>query len=491
MIKSIQQFQAKGVKNLEKVFIDYSADMTKIAEMVYGVKNEVIKLGLDMIVEELETYDEYLCKHKNVRPEWYIVRKDTTTLLTSLGSITYQKTLFKNKVTGKSEYLLDRVMGIEKHARMTEDAEAELLKEAVQTSYQKGGISACISDEFVSKETVKNKIHALEFPKNNEVLKEKKVVDYLYIDADEDHVSLQFHEKKGDLVKLENNRKDNCAIAKLVYIYEGIEKEAPESKRHKLVNPYYFCRGCEEDGNQMFWDEIFTFMDNHYDLDKVKKIYLNADGGAWIKAGKNRIAGITYVLDEFHLEKYLTKLTSHMKDTREDAKKELVHAIRYEKKSDFEAIVERLKGCLESETGIKRIETSKDYILSNWTAARLRLNRKEGVIGCSAEGHVSHVLSSRMSSRPLGWSVVGMGKMAELRAYQYNNGDMLELVRYQKTLLPKAVGCEEVVSSCAELLLQESKHRQNLGVYANTKTYSIPYSQIRKIANFKGHIYGL
>ena len=491
MIKSIQQFQTEGVKNLEKVFMDYSSDMTKIAEMVYGVKNSVIQLGLDMIVEELETYDEYLRMHKWARSEWQIVRRDTTTLLTSLGSITYRKTLFKNKITGKSEYLLDRVMGIEKHARMTEDAEAELLKEAVQTSYQRGGISACISDECVSKETVKNKIHALEFPKNNEVLKEKKVVDYLYIDADEDHVSLQFHEKKGDLVKLENNRKDNCAIAKLVYIYEGIEKEAPESKRHKLINPYYFCRGCDGDGNQLFWDEIFTFMDNHYDLEKVKRIYLNADGGAWIKAGKNRIEGITYILDEFHLEKYLTKLTSHMKDSREDAKKELIHAIKYEKKSDFEAVVDRLKDCLETETGIKRIEKSKEYILSNWTAARLRLTRKEGVLGCSAEGHVSHVLSSRMSSRPLGWSVVGMEKMAELRAYHYNKGDMQELVRYQKTILPKAAGCEEVVSSCAELLLQESRHRQNLGVLADTKIYSIPYSQIKKIANFKNHIYGL
>ena len=295
MIKSIQHFQTKGVKILEKVFIDYSADMTKIAEMVCGVKNSVIQLGLDMIVEELETYDEYLRKHKNARPGRHIVRKDTTTLLTSLGSITYQKTLFKNTATGKSEYLLDKVMGIEKHARMTEDAEAEVLKEAVQTSYQKGGISACISDEFVSKETVKNKIHALEFPENTEVLEDKKVVEYLYIDADEDHVSLQFHEKKGDLTKSENNRKDNCAIAKLVYVYEGIEKEAPESRRHKLVNPYYFCQGCDGDGNQMFWDEIYRYLDNHYDLGKVKKIYLNADGGAWIKAGKNRIEGITYV----------------------------------------------------------------------------------------------------------------------------------------------------------------------------------------------------
>ena len=41
-----------------------------------------------------------------------------------------------------------------------------------------------------------------------------------------------------------------------------------------------------------------------------------------------RIAGITYVLDEFHLEKYLIKLTSHMKDSREDALDELRTAIR-------------------------------------------------------------------------------------------------------------------------------------------------------------------
>ena len=491
MIKSIQQFQTEGVKNLEKVFMDYSSDMTKIAEMVYGVKNSVVQLGLDMIVEELESYDEYLRLHKRARRGWQIVRKDTTTLLTSLGSITYHKTLFKNKETGKSEYLLDRVMGIEKHARITEDAEAELLKEAVQTSYQKGGISACISDEFVSKETVKNKIHALEFPKNTEVLKEKKVVDYLYIDADEDHVSLQFHEKKGDLVKLENNRKDNCAIAKLVYVYEGIEKEAPESKRHKLINPYYFCRGCDGDGNQLFWDEIFTFMDNHYDLEKVKRIYLNADGGAWIKAGKNRIEGITYVLDEFHFEKYLTKLTSHMKDTREDAKKELVHAIKYEKKSDFKAIVERLKEYLETEMGTKRIDKSAEYILSNWTAARLRLTRKEGVIGCSAEGHVSHVLSSRMSSRPLGWSIVGIEKMAELRAYHYNKGDMLELVRYQKTVFPKAAGCEEMVLSCGEMLAEERKQKRELGVLADLHIYEIPYPQIKKIAALKNQIWGL
>jgi len=126
-------------------------------------------------------------------------------------------------------------------------------------------------------------------------------VDYLYIDADEDHVSLQFKEKKGDLEVGENNHKNNCVLAKLVYVYEGIEKEAPESKRHKLIHPHYFSGIYDGKDNQNLWDEVYHYLDSHYDLEKVKKIYLNADGGAWIKAGKQRISGLTSVLDEYHL----------------------------------------------------------------------------------------------------------------------------------------------------------------------------------------------
>lgn len=129
-------------------------------------------------------------------------------------------------------HLVEDYIGLDRNEKFTEDAEAELLKEAVQTSYRRGGIAASITEECVSKETAMNKLHVLEFPKNTEKPEEKKVVDYLYIDADEDHVSLQFQKNKGDLMKGENGRKNNSVMAKLVYVYEGIEKEAPKSKRH-------------------------------------------------------------------------------------------------------------------------------------------------------------------------------------------------------------------------------------------------------------------
>lgn len=46
----------------------------------------------------------------------------------------------------------------------------------------------------------------------------------------------------------------------------------------------------------------------------MEKVYLNVDGGSWIRAGRKQLGGITYVLDGFHLEKYLRRLVSHRKE---------------------------------------------------------------------------------------------------------------------------------------------------------------------------------
>lgn len=68
-----------------------------------------------------------------------------------------------------------------------------------------------------------------------------------------------------------------------MYVHEGIEREAPKSKRYRLINPYYFCGTSYSEKNEEFWEDIYEYINNHYDLESVKKIYLNADGGAWIK----------------------------------------------------------------------------------------------------------------------------------------------------------------------------------------------------------------
>lgn len=231
--------------------------------------------------------------------------------------------------------------------------------------------------------------------------------------------------KKGDLQENENHPKNNCLITKLVYVYEGIEKESPRSKRNRLINPHYFCGVNTGEGNQRFWKEVYEYLDSHYDLEMVKKIYLNSDG-------MEQIPGVLHVLDEFHLEKYLMKLTGHMKDSQADATEELRRTIHRGSQENFIELAECLKEYLPSSTGIVRMEEAKHYVLSNWTAVRIRLKHKEGVRGSSTEGYVSHILSSRMSSRPMGWSIKGAAKMPRLRAYHLNHGNMLELVRWSE-----------------------------------------------------------
>ncbi len=489
MIKSIRYFEEECINKFEELENGFLKNPTEIAEYVIGLTVELHQLGLHMIQESLEMMDQMLQESPIRRRNWLVESHQKKQLITSLGEVYFTKTLFTSKETGKSEYLLDRLLGLEEHERMTEDAEAKLLEEAVQTSYRRGG-EECSLESAVSKQTVKNKIHKLEFPKNEEKTVKKKVVDYLYVDADEDHVSLQFRNQKGDLTENENHQKNNCLITKLVYIYEGIESESPKSRRHRLVNPYYFCSVNTGEENLKFWDDVFEYMDSHYELGKVKKIYLNSDGGGWIMAGMKRISGITHVLDEFHLEKYLTKLTSHMKDSRDDAADELRTAIRSKTKKAFNELVDKLEGYLQGETGIKRMEEAREYLLSNWTAAKLRLKHEDGVKGSSTEGHVSHVLSSRMSSRPMGWSVKGAGKMCQLRAYYMNGGDMLKLVRYQEKNLPKAVGAEYDILSGTQIIASERNRHGELGKYVDSITHSMSL-QNKKAVYFNSHIWGL
>lgn len=492
MVKSIKHFAEESIIIFEKLENDFFKHPEKMAEYVKGITKELHKVGILMIQESLEQMNQQLKDSGKRTTGWYVEKDSPKQLVTSLGTVHFTKTLFKNRETGKREYLLDRILGLEKHERITEDAVADMLEEAVQTSYRRGGEESSLEGS-VSKQTVKTKLHSLKFPKDINEPEKKKEVEYLYLEADEDHVSLQFREHKGDLDESGNGGKKNSLITKLVYVHEGIEREAPKSKRYKLVNPHYFCRVCDGKENEAFWDEIYEYINSHYELEKVKKIYLNADGGGWIGTARTRIKGLSYVLDEFHLQKYLIRLTSHMKDSADDAYKELRRAIRRGTKEDFFEIVERLKHALPQEsveTGTRRLEQSRDYILENWGAARMRLMHKDGVIGSSTEGHVSHVLSSRMSSRPMGWSRKGAAKMAQLRAYYYNGGDMLELVRYQKAELPKAAGCEQEIIQPAQIFQSEKNKHGILGKYVETITHRVSLGTKKKIY-FNEHIWGL
>ena len=229
---------------------------------------------------------------------------------------------------------------------------------------------------------------------------QKKQIKTLFIEADEDHISMQ-HE--------------NGRIGKIAYVHEGLE--AVSNKRKKLINTRYFT-GVDI-GSEDFWIQVSKYLDEAYNMDTALKVYLSGDGASWIKEGLNWISKAEFVLDRYHLSKYIKMATAHEIGTD----KQLRDYIAMNLKKDATKLFNTLIDAAEDEKKKESIKKAKAYILRNWKAIQRQQN--PDYVGCSAESHVSHVLSARLSSRPMGWSVVGADQMAHLRSFVFNGGNIM------------------------------------------------------------------
>jgi hypothetical protein len=215
-------------------------------------------------------------------------------------------------------------------------------------------------------------------------------------------------------------------MPKLVYVHEGIDYEQSTKKRKVLKNPRYF--GGIRDSEEL-WLEVSQYIDDAYDVDKIETVYISGDGAAWIKQGLNWIDKSKFVLDKYHLSKYVKAATAHLED--EDIEQEIDDALKEADKAWLKKAFAKILEKAESETKRKAVTDAKRYILNNWAGIEIKVDNYE-IVGCSAEGHVSHILSDRLISRPMGWSKNGADRMAQLRIFKKNGGKVYDLVMAQK-----------------------------------------------------------
>ena len=270
------------------------------------------------------------------------------------------------------------MVGIAPYERMDLSYEAAIVEESLDNSYHESGNRASTNTQ-VTKQTVLNSIRRLGNVENGDakLSTKKKEVKVIYIEADEDHVAMQ-HDKNKEV--------------KLIYVHEG--RRLKSKGRYELQNKRYFTGSLKD--SEDLWLEVADYLEEAYDLDKVEKIYLSGDGASWIKEGLNWIKGSRYVLDYFHLSKYVKVATAHMPQTFTP----LWNYINRHNKDHVRQLLNFIIEETESETKKEAVIRSKKYILNNWEG--IKRGYESTYIGCSAEGHISHILSSRLSSRPLG-----------------------------------------------------------------------------------------
>jgi len=392
-------------KIITQIVMEMLEDILKIIEE-NGISNigetaesllPLLKKGtLDILMAVIEETDKAILSAKKERKSDGITVKQRNvprTVITSLGELNYKRTYFTLS-DGSRAYLTDQLIGIDPFERVTKEFCAELVQNTASMSIQK---VIDVTGAPVSRQTVNNKVLSM-----NEVAAEvnraKNTPAELHIFADEDHVHL---------------RPKKSVIVPLVTVTEGIDTSNP--KRHKTISPVHF-QGYGMD-NHAFAENIVAAVYERYDMDKVERVYIHADGGNRIKTLGTLIPNAVYVMDGFHLEKYFKKLfclngaTSYSGVIRKAVKE-----------NDFDSFAKFIASIEEKqdENGKKKLSELVNYFQNNWDSIVRRMNEKH--CGSCTEPLISHVLSDRLSRNPLAWSKEGLGKMAMLRVFEENGG---------------------------------------------------------------------
>ncbi|KRT34476.1 ISLre2-like element ISAmo1 family transposase [Acetomicrobium hydrogeniformans] len=365
------------------------------------IEDELFRMTKAFIREIVKAYlelaDEAILKDKTSRKQRGLVverRDDKRSVYTIFGDISFDRTYYFDKSHDKYVYPLDEALGLDKYERISKTVTVKLVETAGQVSYAKS--SSNVTSGELSKQTVKNKIHSLNLEALKTKVPEKRSAHVLHIDADEDHVSLQ------------EGRSTNLP---LICIYEGTFKEG---SKNRCINPIYMS-GYGKDADE-FWLEVTDRIYDLYDPEDIKDIYIHGDGANWIRQGINWLPESKLVLDKFHLNKAILESTARQPEKR----RYIYRAINTNDLNSFKKIsFEMLNDALD-EKERRRIKDFRRYITNNWQSITIR--NEEDCGSSSPEGHVSHVLSSRLSSRPMAWSRKGLKAMSALRAYICSGG---------------------------------------------------------------------
>lgn len=383
-------------KCIEQVFEKISeTGISSIGQLAQDVLSITKTTALEVVCVALMQADEALVAAQKARKADGLRIKQRhvpRTILTELGALTYERTYFETKA-GERYYLLDHLIGVESYERLSKELCASLVQETSHHSLQE---AVRRLDVPVSRQTVDNKVLALR-EVVIEAKMEKETPKELHVFADEDHV----HMKNG-----------RSAIVPLVTVTEGIDTSVA---RHKTINAVHFeGYGISNDN---FFEGIASFLDRKYRMEEVDTIYVHADGGRWIQAAKDWLPNVRFVMDGFHLEKRLKKV-SHLAGAAKYMG-EIRKAIQRNNVKRFKSLCAKIREGLDAHE-CEILADNRRFILRHWEAIVLRMSGK--TCGSCTEPLVSHILSERLSRNPLAWSEHGISQMAMLRVYVMNGG---------------------------------------------------------------------
>ena len=429
MYSIIQKIYEKNNKIL-KEGVKKVLNGNDVSSLTGAIKEFTDILGKELFSEIATQIENLVFEDAKRKNQYEAIRFADKSLITKNGKTKFERRYYKDKETGENVCLTDRVLGIEKGERIDKKVKAELIEKAKDQSYSKSG-KLVVPEMEISSTTVMRNVRRNEWKMNIEERKEAEKIKAknIFIQVDEDHVKQR--NKKG------------CTISKIVTIYtrkrtltkpDRIDKV--KTPRRELVDKFTFS-GLYKDTQEM-WEDVAYYIECTYKKEEIETIFVMGDGASYIKAGTEWIEKSVFVLDTFHLKKYINHLNydEYLKTKLQEAidqydpistesiMEEAIRKIEKEIKEDEE--LGRTTKRLENR--LKKIKYTKTYLMNQWKGIEAHETYEEKLTGCCQEGQVHHTLSERLSTDAKVWSENGIDEMSQLRAFTQNGGDIYQKI---------------------------------------------------------------
>lgn len=425
MYSIIQKIYEKNNKIL-KEGLKNVLDGADVSALTGAIKDFTDILGKELFSEIVTQIENLVFDDSKRKNQYESVRFAEKSLVTKNGKTKFERRYYKDNETGENICLTDKILGLEKGERIDKKVKAEIIRKANDQSYNKSG-KLVVPEMEVSATTVMRNVRKNEWKIEIKERPEKEKIKskYVYIQVDEDHVK-------------ERNKK-GCTISKIITIYTKKRiLTKPErilevkQVRKELVDKFTFS-GLYKDTQEM-WEDVAYYIDCTYKKEEIETAFIMGDGATYIKAGTEWIAKSVFVLDTFHLEKYINHLNYD-----EELKRKLQEAIEQFDPISTENImneaINKIKKEIEEdkelgrttkslENRLKKITDTKTYLINQWQGIEAHDIYKDKLTGCCQEGQVHHTLSERLSTDAKVWSENGIDKMSQLRAFTQNGGDV-------------------------------------------------------------------
>ena len=401
----IQQISEKLTqKILEKAYSGGICDIDLLSSSVLEDCKSAARDILEAIVSDLNIK---IREDKPSRKARGLILKEKNrerSLFTEIGRLDLPRDYYYDKKEEKYEYLLDKVIGLQGYERISAGVRAKLVSVATEVSYAKS--AETVTGGQLSRQCVREcilKLGAIE--KRPQPYEPKRKVKELHLFADEDHVHMQREGKtKGK----------KSRMVPLVTVTEGIEEES--KGRNRTINAMHFVD--ENFDTKALWKSVEGYIGASYDIESIEKIYIHADGGKWITNGLESFSNVTRVMDGFHLEKRLKEVSRKFPGS--NLRQRIKAAMEKGDRKKLDMLMQEMYARSQDKKQIEFTTKLGGYLTENFEEIRNRL--KSDTVGSCTEGQVSHILSTRFSRNPMGWSEEGLGKLSKQRVYIKNKG---------------------------------------------------------------------